>query len=66
MQQQTIKYFCSEDAAEPYKIITKDFKLGKFGKQKGYFATLDIDIGAYLGARMTFKNLYSESLNLNR
>lgn len=42
------------------KIITKDSKLGKFGKQKGYFATLDIDIGAYLGAAMSYQNLYGE------
>ena len=29
------------------EIITKDSRLGKFGKQKGYFSTLSIDLGEW-------------------
>ena len=42
------------------EIITKDSRLGKFGKQKGYFSTLSLDLGAMIGASMSYQNLFGE------
>ena len=47
------------------EIITKDSRLGKFGKQKGYFSTLSIDFGEMVGASMSYQNLFGEQWNEN-
>ena len=47
------------------EIITKDSRLGKFGKQKGYFSTLSIDLGEMVGASMSYQNLFGEQWNEN-
>ena len=46
--------------ADVGQIITKDSRLGKFGKQKGYFSTLSIDLGAMVGASMSYQNLFGQ------
>jgi hypothetical protein len=42
------------------EIITKDSKLGKFGKQKGYFSTLNLDLGSLISTSMSYQNLFGE------
>ena len=42
------------------QIITKDSKLGKFGKQKGYFSTLSLDLGKLIGSSLSYQNLFGE------
>tara|TARA_Y100000748_G_scaffold302688_1_gene305514 strand:+ start:466 stop:1980 length:1515 start_codon:yes stop_codon:yes gene_type:complete len=42
------------------EIITKDSRLGKFGKQKGYFSTLSIDLGSMIGISMSYQNLFGQ------
>ena len=42
------------------EIITKDSKLGKFGKQKGYFSTLSLDLGELIGSSLSYQNLFGE------
>ncbi len=45
------------------EIITKDSKLGKFGKQKGYFSRLSYDLGEMVGASISYQNLVGEQWN---
>jgi len=40
------------------QIITKASKLGKYGKQKGYYSTLTVDLGSLLDATMAYQNLF--------
>ncbi|MEE3152699.1 MAG: hypothetical protein VX279_01800 [Candidatus Neomarinimicrobiota bacterium] len=47
------------------EIITKDSKLGKFGKQKGYFSTLNLDLGSLISASMSYQNLFGEQWDEN-
>ena len=42
------------------QIITKDSRLGKFGKQKGYFSTLSFDFGKLIGSSFSYQNLFGE------
>ena len=48
-------------------IIAKSNKLGKYGKQKGYFSSITFKLGSYLGASASYQNLlgdqWSESNN---
>ena len=45
------------------EIITKDSKLGKFGKQKGYFSTMSLDFGKLIGSSLSYQNLFGEQWN---
>ena len=47
------------------EIITKDNRLGKFGKQKGYFSTLSLDLGSMIGGSMSYQNLFGEQWDEN-
>jgi len=40
------------------QIITKASKLGKYGKQKGYYSTLTVDLGSLLDVTMAYQNLF--------
>jgi len=50
----------SDSGIRTGEIITKDSRLGKFGKQKGYFSTLSLDLGAMIGSSMSYQNLFGE------
>jgi hypothetical protein len=50
----------SLSGADVGEIITKDSRLGKFGKQKGYFSTLSIDLGSMIGTSMSYQNLFGQ------
>ena len=50
----------SLSGADIGEIITKDSRLGKFGKQKGYFSTLSIDLGSMIGTSMSYQNLFGQ------
>ena len=50
----------SLSGADVGEIITKDSRLGKFGKQKGYFSTLSIDLGSMVGTSMSYQNLFGQ------
>ena len=50
----------SLSGADVGEIITKDSRLGKFGKQKGYFSTLSIDLGSMVGTAMSYQNLFGQ------
>ncbi len=39
------------------KIVTKAKKLGTYGKQNGFFASLNLDLGSLVDARLSFQNL---------
>ena len=47
------------------EIITKDNRLGKFGKQKGYFSTLSLDLGSIIGGSMSYQNLFGDQWDEN-
>jgi hypothetical protein len=44
-------------------IITKANKLGTYGKQKGFYSSLNIDLGSLFDAGMAFQNLNGEQYN---
>ena len=41
-------------------IVTKASKLGKFGKQNGYFSRLTVDMGSLLQGGLSYQNLHGE------
>ena len=41
-------------------IVTKDQKLGTYGKQNGYYSSLSIGLGSLFDATMAFQNLSGE------
>jgi len=47
------------------EIITKDNRLGKFGKQKGYFSTLSLDLSSMIGGSISYQNLFGEQWDEN-
>ena len=55
----------SLSGADVGEIITKDSRLGKFGKQKGYFSTLSIDLGSMIGTSMSYQNLFGQQWDNN-
>ena len=46
------------------KIITKASKLGSYGKQNGFFASLNLDLGTMISARASYQSLNGEQFNL--
>ena len=42
------------------QVITKASKLGKYGKQKGYYSNLTVDLGSFLDATMAYQNLFGK------
>jgi len=45
------------------KIITKSSKLGTYGKQNGFYSSLNLDLGSMFDARMAFQNLNGDQFN---
>ncbi|MEC9050245.1 MAG: hypothetical protein VYD66_05555 [Candidatus Neomarinimicrobiota bacterium] len=45
------------------KIITKASKLGTYGKQNGFYSSLNIDLGSLFDAGLAFQNLNGEQYN---
>ena len=45
------------------KIITKESKLGTYGKQNGFYSSLNIDLGSLFDAGLAFQNLNGEQYN---
>ena len=45
------------------KIITKSSKLGMFGKQNGFYSSLDISIGSLFDAGISYQNLNGDQYN---
>ena len=44
-------------------IITKASKLGNYGKQNGFYSSLNIDLGSLFDAGLAFQNLKGEQYN---
>lgn len=44
-------------------IVTKSSKLAYYGKQKGPFSRLNLNLGSYVGAGMSYQNLFGEQWN---
>ena len=39
------------------KIVTKSRKLGTYGKQNGFYSSLNLNLGSLFDARLAFQNL---------
>jgi hypothetical protein len=44
-------------------IVTKSSKLGYYGKQKGPFSRLNLNLGSYLGTGISYQNLFGKQWN---
>ena len=47
-------------------IVTKASKLGKYGKQNGYFSRLTVDVGSFLQGGLSYQNLHGEQWQAQR
>ncbi|MEC8915575.1 MAG: hypothetical protein VYB62_04655 [Candidatus Neomarinimicrobiota bacterium] len=47
-------------------IVTKASKLGKYGKQNGYFSRLTVDVGSFLQGGLSYQNLHGEQWQIQR
>tara|TARA_B110000438_G_scaffold28507_2_gene27555 strand:- start:9241 stop:10827 length:1587 start_codon:yes stop_codon:yes gene_type:complete len=47
-------------------IITKSSKLGTYGKQNGFYSSLNIDLGSLFDAGMAFQNLKGQQYNVDK
>ena len=47
-------------------IVTKSSKLRYYGKQKGPYAKLDLNLGSMIGTGMSYQNLFGEQWNFEK
>ena len=47
-------------------IITKSQKLGLYGKQNGFYSSLNLDIGGLINASLAFQNLNGDQFNSDK
>jgi len=47
-------------------IVTKSSKLGKYGKQSGYFSRLTVDLGSFLQGGLSYQNLHGQQWKIQK
>ena len=47
-------------------IITKSQKLGLYGKQNGFYSSLNLDVGGLINASLAFQNLNGDQFNSDK